>query len=361
MATTISGGHGQCSSPRLVDAGAYLPRTKSSRSNVSANSYGDRNSHGTPGTARNHQTPLVLDAAQAHWHLDLLGRDERDTNIRMIPHKGLKRSAINANFAWDLDKVAAHQSRGYGAYLQPNPGGTRASEITAGIALFIEHDDMPKQDQIMLWERLSLPRPTFQIDTGGKSIHQYFVLSRPIAIDRWTELMDRLIAHTGSDRSCRGANRMMRMAGSWYIDCKGNATVRSQIINASGDHHDAELFDQLLPEPTIRHRSRNKQRPFIGSTPRNLRQITEALDHIPQRVGGNGTYGEYRNILWGLIAACSEAGYSQEVAIDLMEDHSPSDQCGWDVRQVAESGGEQFGAGTFWWHAQQHGWRVRYA
>lgn len=43
---------------------------------------------------------LIIDAAQAHWHLDLLGRDERDIHIRAIPHKGKAGGAINGNFAW---------------------------------------------------------------------------------------------------------------------------------------------------------------------------------------------------------------------------------------------------------------------
>jgi hypothetical protein len=85
------------------------------------------------------------------------------------------------------------------------------------------------------------------------------------------------------------------------------------------------------------------------------------MKYIPRRVTGSGTYADYRNILWGLIAACREAGYDIELAIELMEEHSPSNQCGWDVQQVATSGGEQVGSGTFWWHAQQHGWDGRHA
>ena len=312
-------------------------------------------------SAQNHAQNLILDAAQAHWHLDLLGRDERNTNIRAIPRKGLNGSAINGNFAHDLERVQQWQASGRGIYLQPNPGGTKADQVTAGIALFFEHDDRPKADQQDAWIWLGLPQPSFQLDTGGKSIHQYFVLASPIAVDRWAGLMDRLIAYASSDPNCKGANRVMRMAGGWYIDSNGAATAQSRIINATSDRYEAELFEELLP-PLPAHIPCNRApRRAVTTAPGNLSQITDALGYIPRREAGTNTYGEYRNLLWGLIAACMEAGYSAEWAIELMEDHSPSEQCGWDVRQVAASGGEQITAGTFWWQARQHGWRGGHA
>ena len=88
--------------------------------------------------------------------------------------------------------------------------------------------------------------------------------------------------------------------------------------------------------------------------------MVNALEAIPQRVEGSGTYADYRDILWGLMAACRDIGVDEQVAIDLMEAHSPSHSCGWDVEQVARSGGEQIGAGTLFFHAKQHGW-IRYA
>ena len=82
---------------------------------------------------------------------------------------------------------------------------------------------------------------------------------------------------------------------------------------------------------------------------RNFHEVLRAVDalnmtflHTHVSTGGNWASGE-------------------DVVIDLMEDHSPSKQCGWDIRQVARSGGDQIGAGSFWWHAQQHGWRCRHA
>ena len=67
---------------------------------------------------------LIIDAAQANWHLDHLGRDERDVHIRAIPHKGKPGRAFNGNFAMDLENFQDLNAQGYGLYLQPSIGGT---------------------------------------------------------------------------------------------------------------------------------------------------------------------------------------------------------------------------------------------
>ena len=61
--------------------------------------------------------------------------------------------------------------------------------------------------------------------------------------------------------------------------------------------------------------------------------------------------------LWGLMAAVVEAGQDVSVAIEMMEAHSPSHLCGWDVEQVALSGGSQINSATLFHHAKQYGWR----
>ena len=47
-------------------------------------------------------------------------------------------------------------------------------------------------------------------------------------------LIDRLVAHAGSDRSCKGLNRMMRLAGGHYIDRDGEAKAMTRIVNVTG-------------------------------------------------------------------------------------------------------------------------------
>ncbi len=154
---------------------------------------------------------LTLDAAQAHLHLDLLGLDETCTNIRLIPHKGRRGGAINGIFANDLERAQKLNRQGYGVYLQVNiASGTKADDVTACKALFCEWDDRPVDEQLVLWQSLGLPEPTFMVMTGGKSVHLYWVFNVPMEPERWVPLLDRLVAHAGSDPSCKGLNRMMR-------------------------------------------------------------------------------------------------------------------------------------------------------
>ena len=301
----------------------------------------------------------TIDAAQAHWHLDLIGRDERDVHIRAIPHKGKTGRAFNGNFAMDLEDFQAHNNNGYGLYLQPNIGGTLKDEVTLCTSLFNEYDDRPRSEQVGLWESTVGLKPTFQLDTGGKSIHSYWVLGIPINSKQWTLLMERLqLAAPGCDKNCKGTNRMMRMAGAHYINRNGDSRGQSQIINADGPRYSEEELDAVLPQlrkpkplPAIKKRFSSRRQNTLP-----LREIVNALEAIPRRVEGSGTYSDYRDILWGLMAACRDIGVDEAVAISLMETHSPSHLCGWDVEQVSRSGGEQIGPGTLFFHAKKQGW-----
>ena len=191
---------------------------------------------------------LIIDAAQAHWHLDLLGRDERDVHIRAIPHKGKAGGAINGNFAMDLERFQDLNNQGYGIYLQPNIGGTKAKDITLCTTEFWEYDDRPRSEQVELWRSTVGLQPTLQVDTIGKSIHNYLVLDAHMDPEPWTLLMERLqLAAPGCDKNCKGSNRMMRMAGSHYINRSGESQGQVQIINADGPRYSAEELDAVLP------------------------------------------------------------------------------------------------------------------
>ena len=299
---------------------------------------------------------LRLDAALAHLWLDLLGKDEHDTCIRAIPHKGKTGTARKGTFAHDLERAQEWQKQGCGLYAVVNHGGNTAAEITACTALFVEWDDRARSEQITLWKVLGLPRPSFQVDTQGKSIHTYWVLNQPASVQLWVDVMDRLITHCGSDPACKGASRVMRLPGSHYIDSTGASRGVVQIINATDVRYSIDDFDALL-QPRAESACPEPAPVWHGQKPSTLQEIADALSCIPRRVAGSNSYGEYRNVLWGLISAVEEAGYDREVAIKMMEAHSPSQSCGWNIQQVANSGGEHIHAGSFFYYAKSHGWR----
>lgn len=181
-------------------------------------------------------------------------------------------------------------------------------------------------------------------------------------VQQWKDLQIRLTHHAKSDSALKNPSRVMRHPGFHYIDENDQPIGLVTIINATGNRYSPKELDECLPVLIQQSgRSPSRQKSALGDRDYpsgTLRDIIDALKCIPPRVPGTGTYPEYRNLLWGLTSALAEAdaGYSEDLAIELMETHSPE----WrDIRQVSQSGGEQIGAGTFWHFAKQCGWRRR--
>lgn len=308
---------------------------------------------------------LLFIPGPAKDFLRALGKREEETRFRAFAPKGHPhRSEIGSRKRKGFDHRSFNQwqREGRGLYAVINNGGDKSAEITNCIALFCEWDDRPIDWQMQAWQKLGLPEPTLMVSTGGKSVHCYWVLDRPIHIDQWQQLQNRLIAHAGSDPACKDASRVMRLPGSTYLDADGTAKGVVEIIQNSGLRYTAEVMAKTLPdiqEPQVPPAPPGQLIPFpsVGK-PRTLPEIKEALDCIPRRVSGHGTYESYRNVLWGLVAAVEEAGGTIDQAIALMEAHSPSAISGWDVDQVARSGDGRIKAGTFWKVAKEHGYQL---
>ena len=326
-------------------------------------------------------TQACIDRAAAQQFLSLLGKDQASARLRAFPHRANPAKAVIGARKGPFDLAVAEQwqREGRGIYLVINDGGDRKSEITACRAFFVEWDDRPIDWQLNAWRELGLPEPSLIVLSGGKSAHCYWLLEQPIPPQEWAPLQAELIAYAGGDPHCKDASRVMRLPGCWYVDAGGQPTALVELVHVSAQRYAPEdIALALLPdefaEPaagTMPQQEIPLEQPYevpgtgiplpeLGDEdfgqPRPLEQIRSALAAIPRRVAGSNTYADYRNLLWGLIQACEQAGHDRELAIALMEAHSPSASCGWDIRQVASSGGEQIGAATFWFHARHHGW-----
>ena len=303
---------------------------------------------------------LIVDAATAHLHLDLLHKDEFTTHLRAFPHKGGSMGARTGLFGQDLDLFSQYNAEGRGIYLVVNNGGNSDNSITECVAFFVEWDDIPIEKQLYIYKELNLPEPTFQVNTGGKSIHNYWVLKEPVASEVWRPIQIRLVEYCKADKNVKNPSRVMRLAGFYYINSDGKPTAQSKIINVTGKEYLIEDIEQVLPIPEVKPLLPKNVKRTITNSDWTLRDIVIALDHIPTRVSGNNTYEEYRQIAWGLKAIVKDIGRPESLAIDLMEAHSPSGKVsGWDIPQVMRSGGERVGAGTFIYYAQKHGWRPK--
>ena len=158
---------------------------------------------------------------------------------------GRKADQVNWN------QIENYQKEGRGAYFVVNGGGHKNDDVTQGRAIFVEHDDLPKDIQRNLWKSLGLPEPTFQVDTGGKSIHAYWVLIEAIAVEKWSVLQRDLLEYTNGDRSIKNLARVMRMAGGWHIshDPDGNPIYnQTKIISASAKTYSYEELREIIPE-----------------------------------------------------------------------------------------------------------------
>jgi putative DNA primase/helicase len=241
------------------------------------------------------------------------------------------------------------QSEGRGVYVVVNDGGDTNDSITACRAFFAEWDDRPREWQLTAWQELKLPEPTFQIDTGGKSIHSYWVLADPITPSHWSLVQTRLLDYCDADRSIKNTSRVMRLPGTYYAEADGSLGDMCKMVTTAGHRYSVADIEAVLPsEEYYQHTPKAEQ--YQEEQHRGIDDIRDALSHIPSRVPGTGTYHIYRNIFWGLIKACGNA----DQAIGLMQQHSPQWQ---GLQQIAASGGEKINAGTFWYWARHYGWR----
>ncbi len=203
--------------------------------------------------------------SQAQKQLELLGYTPEDKiylrffypsdDPRKDSDKGRKADKIN----WQ--QIEQYQKEGRGAYFVVNGGGHKNADVTVGRAIFIEHDHLPKDVQRDLWKDLKLPEPTFQIDTGGKSIHSYWVFVKAIVAGKWCQLQTDLLEFGDGDRSIKNPARVMRFAGGWHIshDEDGNPVYnQSKIISCSGKTYSYEELREIIPSTvTCTEQSRN--------------------------------------------------------------------------------------------------------
>ena len=137
------------------------------------------------------------------------------------------------------------QDNGRGIYLVVNGGGHTDAEVKYCRAIFYEHDNLLKDIQLALWQSLGLPEPTFQIDTGGKSIHSYWVFQEPIPVDLWKKLQADLLNFASADRSLKNPSRVMRLAGGYHISSKG--THPTLIVSNSGVRYGYHQLREIIP------------------------------------------------------------------------------------------------------------------
>ena len=126
----------------------------------------------------------------------------------------------------------------------------------------------------------------------------------------------------------------MRLPGTFHIDADGQPGDRTTIIHTSDTYYSVRDIEKALPSKTMHNKMVEANR-YTDYKPRTLDEVREALDKIPARKAGTGTYHIYRNLFWGLIKACEEAGSTPRsghqldaVQLSFLE-RSPADRNLW--------------------------------
>ena len=299
------------------------------------------------------QKPLDFDAARQFFQI--LRKTKDNVRLRAFYPSGhpFKAGDSGRKAAPSRDVVQSWQTEGRGVYVVINDGGDNDSEITACRAIFCEWDDRPKDWQVTAWQEIGLPEPTMQVDTGGKSIHSYWVFTDSISPDLWRSLQKRLLEHADADRTLKNPSRVMRLPGTFHIGPDGTIGAQVCIIHQSDAYYTPAQLNAVLPDEQT-HTQLIQARQFTDYKPHTLSDVQDALNCIPSAVPDSGQYPLFRNLMWGLIEAVIEAGGSVDQAIGMMQRHSPDFR---EAEQVARSNYSSITAGTFWYVAREHGWR----
>src|SRR4028118_976450 len=207
----------------------------------------------------NATSPQLIDREQVRQQLATLGYKKGDrvflraffpsTDSRKNGDAG--RKAETTNLDQLLEHTTKFQAEGRGVYLVVNGGGHTDKDVTKARAIFYEHDNLDKAAQVDLWKDLGLPEPTLQIDTGGKSIHSYWVFDESVAVENWRSLQTDLLEFADADRSLKNPSRVMRLAGAWHSSGK-----QSVIASNSGKRYTYTGLRAIIPtlekiQPTL--------------------------------------------------------------------------------------------------------------
>lgn len=197
---------------------------------------------------------LRIDRSQAIAHLSALGYKDGDIvylrffypsdDPRKKEDKGRKLERQFPNLPWN--QLEQLQAEGRGCYFVVNGGGHVDKDVKQGRAIFYEHDNLGKDSQRNLWQKLGLPEPTVQVDTGGKSLHTKYTLSTPCSIQEWRELQMDLLEYMDADRTLKNPSRVMRLAGAYYIK-PGRSPIQSTLILNTGKIYNYEELRKIIP------------------------------------------------------------------------------------------------------------------
>jgi len=219
-----------------------------------------------------------FDHAQALQHLQALGIDPNAAWFRSIRHRGgaNRRRKVADLHGFNAAELATDNAGGEALYVIPNAGADTTvssdkgavsdADIATCRVVYLDLDTGTRDEQIARIKSSGLPEPSVVIDTGGKSLHPYWLLSDPITPEQWRVWATRAIPHCGADPQCKNPSRVMRLAGGLYIDkATGQPTgAVARIIHAPGHRYSLAELLASLPEPQQQPQQPTRPPPAAG-------------------------------------------------------------------------------------------------
>ena len=240
----------------------------------------------------------------------------------------------------------------YSLYFSVNGGGYKNTDITQCKAVWFEIDNSAISKQREVWKKLNLPKPSIQIFTGNKSLHQYYTLSHRIEeIHSWKDLMLDL-AHLvdGDPQVCKPC-QLMRVPLFPYANSEGKFKGDSLIVNMSPITYSYLELRNRIPERPPKNSANkaiNDNKHFTELTLSEKRKLLDAISpYIP--IKRDGEYEIYRELL---CAVKNELDL--DTALRCAEQWCQGSTVNW--QQVVESSTGSFTFGTLIDFAKQHGY-----
>jgi hypothetical protein len=308
---------------------------------------------------------MQLDDKAAAEFMRLLGRDPvheppGSIRLRAFPHSetpaAVKKALGARKFSWgDRDAVEGAEAAGLGIYVTINPGGDTKASITHCIAYFAEFDDIPKDQQLAIVAE-KMPPASIIVDTGGDSLHFYWILSQPCGSPSdWQADQKRIAKYLGSDPSINDPSRVMRLPGAIYYGKDQRVAGRAAVV----DHQPGlgygreELMSRVPAQAAPLPPSGPPPGPVsTTSTDKTIRQAIEQLSRVPARIPGTGTRHVYLKLLWALAELTGA-----EEAARIFVQHSPAWAAAEDLHAKAEEGSGAITHSSFF-HVVKQEWGI---
>ena len=261
-----------------------------------------------------------IDFTEARRFIALLGKPAGTIRLRAFLHRDHPDKPSDKGRKGGARKplIKQWQEEGRGVYVVINDGGDSDAEITCCRALFCEWDDKPIEWQLTAWQELGLPEPTFMVATGGKSIHCYWVLEKPIDRARWRAIQTRLLDFADGDRNLKNPSRVMRLPGCWYMHPDTRPGELVQIIHESDCRYNAAAIEACLPavEPPSTPSPLQVARAIPPDAIRLEKLLSRELEQLAQQGSPEGSRDHDCFTLAAMALASSDAARAAGLLVD---------------------------------------------